>query len=167
MAEAQSEIQIIKDKIEKEMLLQKQIDDEMKTVQKQIVEKKRATGTRGTTSKSDSVQLSKQLKILENRLDKANQKFNESIASNKVMREEIDHLRKEKVIFENVYSRLEKQLGAKRKEMAEIIEVANTAYEERDKVQEKLATMISQSDKEQAEFNKEIKAVQDLIDKDD
>jgi coiled-coil domain-containing protein 63/114 len=83
------------------------------------------------------------------------------------MREEIDHLRKEKVIFENVYSRLDKQLVNKRKDMAEIIEVANTAYEERDKVQEKLATMISQSDKEQAEFNKEIKAVQDLIDKDD
>lgn len=83
------------------------------------------------------------------------------------MREEIDHLRKEKVIFENVYSKLEKKLNSKRKEMAEIIEVANTAYEERDKVQEKLATMISQSDKEQAEFTKEIKAVQDLIDKDD
>ena len=83
------------------------------------------------------------------------------------MREEIDHLRKEKVIFENVYSRLDKQLVNKRKDMAEIIEVANTAYQERDKVQEKLATMISQSDKEQAEFNKEIKAVQDLIDKDD
>ena len=83
------------------------------------------------------------------------------------MREEIDHLRKEKVIFENVYSRLDKQLVNKRKDMAEIIEVANTAYEERDKVQGKLATMISQSDKEQAEFNKEIKAVQDLIDKDD
>ena len=51
--------------------------------------------------------------------------------------------------------------------MAEIIEVANTAYEERDKVQEKLATLISQSDKEQLEFNKEIKAVQELIEKDD
>lgn len=32
--------------------------------------------------------------------------------------------------------------------MAEIIEVANTAYEERDKVQEKLAVLISQSEKE-------------------
>jgi hypothetical protein len=32
MAEAQGEIQMIKDKIEKEMLLQKQMDDEMKTV---------------------------------------------------------------------------------------------------------------------------------------
>ena len=51
--------------------------------------------------------------------------------------------------------------------MAEIIEVANTAYEERDKVQEKLAILISQSDKEQTEFKKEIQAVQDLIKKDD
>mgnify|MGYP000933809560 CR=1 FL=1 len=59
------------------------------------------------------------------------------------MREEIDNLRKEKAIFEGVYSKLERQLLSKRKEMAEIIEVANTAYEERDKVQEKLATLIS------------------------
>ena len=59
------------------------------------------------------------------------------------MREEIDNLRKEKAIFEGVYSKLERQLLSKRKELAEIIEVANTAYEERDKVQEKLATLIS------------------------
>ena len=33
----------------------------------------------------------KQLRILENRLDKANQKFNESIAQNKVLCEEINN----------------------------------------------------------------------------
>jgi|TARA_B110000285_G_C15047985_1_gene575388 coiled-coil domain-containing protein 63/114 len=49
------------------------------------------------------------------------------------MREGIDNLRKEKAIFEEVYNKLEKQLLLKRKDMAEIIEVANTAYEERDK----------------------------------
>jgi Tfp pilus assembly protein PilO len=59
------------------------------------------------------------------------------------MREDIDNLRKEKAIFEGVYDKLERQLLSKRKDMAEIIEVANTAYEERDKVQEKLATLIS------------------------
>lgn len=100
-------------------------------------------------------------------MEKANSKFNESIAQNKVMREDIDNLRKEKVIFENVYTKLENQLGGKRRDVANIIEVANSSYEERDKVQEKLATLISQSEKEQAEFTKEIKAVQDLIDKDD
>ena len=122
----------------------------------------------GTTSQNVSQsQYQKQIKILENRLEKANSKFNESIAQNKVMREEIDNLRKEKVIFENVYAKLETQLGEKRRDVANIIEVANSSYEERDKVQEKLATLISQSEKEQAEFTKEIKAVQDLIDKDD
>mmetsp|Transcript_30007 Transcript_30007/g.45876 ORF Transcript_30007/g.45876 Transcript_30007/m.45876 type:complete len:86 (-) Transcript_30007:247-504(-) len=83
------------------------------------------------------------------------------------MREEIDNLRKEKVIFEKVYSRLEKQLNLKRKDIAEIIEVSVSAYEERDKMQDKLATMINQSEKEQTEFKKEISAVQDLIDKDE
>ena len=100
-------------------------------------------------------------------MEKANSKFNESIAQNKVMREDIDNLRKEKVIFENVYTKLDNQLQDKRRYVGNIIEVANSSYEERDKVQEKLATLISQSEKEQAEFTKEIKAVQDLIDKDD
>ena len=40
------------------------------------------------------------IKILENRLDKANQKFNEAIEKDKVLREEIDQLRKERFFFE-------------------------------------------------------------------
>lgn len=151
-------------------------------MQKSTIEKKRVINNISSTSKGEETmgsglgttsqnvsqsQYQKQIKILENRLEKANSKFNESIAQNKVMREEIDNLRKEKVIFENVYAKLETQLGEKRRDVANIIEVANSSYEERDKVQEKLATLISQSEKEQAEFTKEIKAVQDLIDKDD
>ena len=72
-----------------------------------------------------------QIKILENRLDKANQKFNEAIATNKNLRQNIDSLRRERVIFDNLYKKLEKELHEKRKEMANIIETANTAYEER------------------------------------
>ena len=83
------------------------------------------------------------------------------------MRSEIDNLRKEKVIFENLYSKLDKQVQDKRVQMNDIMEVANNTYQDRDKIQEKLAGMITQSDKEQAEFDKEIKAVQDLIKKDD
>ena len=40
------------------------------------------------------------IRILENRLDKANQKFNETIEKDKVLREEIDQLRKERFFFE-------------------------------------------------------------------
>jgi len=40
-------------------------------------------------------------------------------------------LRRERVIFDNLYKKLEKELHEKRKQMANIIETANTAYEER------------------------------------
>ena len=47
------------------------------------------------------------------------------------------------------------------------MEVAHTAYEERDKLQAKMANLIQQSEKEQLEFDQEIKAVQELISRDD
>lgn len=73
--------------------------------------------------------LQKQIKILENRLDKANQKFNETTASNKELKILIDSFRRERVIFDNLYKKLEKELHEKRKKMADIIEKANNAYE--------------------------------------
>ena len=101
--------------------------------------------------------------MLESRLDKSNNNFNQALAKNKEMRSEIDSLRKEKLVFETLYNRMEKNLSNKRKSMAEIIEVANSAYEERDRTHEKLAGLISQGEKESHEFAKEIRQVEDLL----
>lgn len=73
--------------------------------------------------------LQKQIRILENRLDKANQKFNEAIAFNKDLKSNIEGLRKERKIFDALYDKLEKELQNKRKSMANIIEKTNNAYE--------------------------------------
>lgn len=70
---------------------------------------------------------------MENWLDKVNQKFNVAISKNKDLRESIDSLRWERVIFDNIYRKLEKELHNKREEMANIIEIANSAYEEWDR----------------------------------
>ncbi|CAG9318865.1 unnamed protein product [Blepharisma stoltei] len=110
--------------------------------------------------------LNKQMRILENRLDKANQKFNEAIAHNKKLREEIDNLRRERVIFDKIYQKLEKELHNKRKEMANIIEAANSAYEDRDRAQDQLAALKQQAEREQMEFEKEWKNLNTLIEKD-
>lgn len=53
-------------------------------------------------------QVEKQVRILENRLDQANVKFNKSIAYNKKLRQRIDGLRSERSNFEGVYNKLEK-----------------------------------------------------------
>ena len=69
--------------------------------------------------------MNKQIKVLEHRLHRALVKFNEAIAANKDLREEIDNLRRERVVFDGIYKKLQLELSERKKKMAEIIEVAN------------------------------------------
>ena len=84
-------------KMEKDKL--KKINGDIKIIEDQIVTQKRAIGgvNAGVETQNSLV---KQIKILENRLDKANQKFNEAISINRNLRQQIDSLRRERVIFD-------------------------------------------------------------------
>ena len=64
-------------------------------------------------ARENQLMVQKQIRILENRLDKALVKFNEALAHNKNLREEIDNLRRERVVFDNIYRKLEKELHEK------------------------------------------------------
>lgn len=161
---ATEKIENLKDKIHEEEDKQKKMKEDIKTLQKAILDqKKKQKGANGTHERH--AQLQKQIRILENRLDKANQKFNEAIANNKNLRENIDSLRRERVIFDNIYRKLEQELHTKREKMAVIIETANSAYEERDAAQEKLATLIQQAEREKIEFDNGLKQVGKSLDK--
>merc|ERR1712070_244583 len=107
-----------------------------------------------------------QIRVLENRLDNGLQKFNEAVATNKQLRDQIDGLRRERVVFDNIYKKLENELQQKKKEMANIIEQANAAYEARDSAQAQMASLKQQADKEHAEFEKEWKELGKLIEND-
>merc|ERR1719214_363641 len=121
-------------------------------------------GVKAALENAKAVQ--KQIRILENRLDKALQKFNEAIAANRSLREQIDTLRRERVVFDDIYRKLENELQQKKKEMANIIEQANAAYEARDSAQAQMAALKQQADKEHAEFEKEWTELGRLIEND-
>merc|ERR1712087_489774 len=89
-----------------------------------------------------------------------------AIAANRKLREEIDLLRRERVVFDNIYKRLENELQQKKKEMANIIEQANAAYEARDSAQAQMAALKQQADKEHSEFEKEWRELGRLIEND-
>ncbi|EJK77057.1 hypothetical protein THAOC_01135 [Thalassiosira oceanica] len=77
----------------------------------------------------------KQVRLLENKLDQALVKFNKCVSRNKELREEIDGLRGERVTFDKVSRKIEKELRSKKRQMNAIIEQSNQAYEQRDKAQ--------------------------------
>merc|ERR1719198_696228 len=121
-------------------------------------------GVKAALDNAKAVQ--KQIRILENRLDRELQKFNEAIAANRNLREQIDTLRRERVVFDDIYKKLENELHSKKKEMANIIEQANAAYEARDSAQAQMAALKQQADKEHAEFEKEWTELGRLIEND-
>lgn len=73
---------------------------------------------------------------------------------NKELKLVIDSLRKERVIFDNLYKKLENELHEKRKKMADIIEKANNAYEDRDKANNQINSLKQQAKKEAGDFEK-------------
>ena len=117
----------------------------------------------GVNAAKDDVELiNKQTKLLENRLEMSLIKLNEAVGKNKLLRDDIDNLRRERCVFDQarhhcggrhrwcveaplltaslllcvahpqVYKKLERELHEKKREMASVIDVSNIAYEARD-----------------------------------
>jgi DNA repair exonuclease SbcCD ATPase subunit len=115
-------------------------------------------------SKENFFMIQKQIRILENRVEKALIRFNEAIAHNKTLRDEIDDLRRERVVFENVYRKMERDLQDKKRQMAEIIELSNQSYEQRDTFQMEIAAIEQSNRKEQEEFQEQMVELGRMLD---
>ena len=152
-------------KIEAERRKIEQLDYKIATAQRTIIEQRQKMGGINA-SKENHDMISKQIRILENRLDKALQKFNESLAMNKQLREQIDNLRKERVVFDGIYKKLEKDLHEKKKEMAAIIEDSKVAYQRSDRAMGEMVALKQQVDKEKSDFEREWRDLGKLMEQD-
>jgi hypothetical protein len=131
-----------------------ELDRLIKDAREQIAEQRRKSG--GVDAARDAnLKVQRSIKILENRLDKALAKYNEALAHNKQLRLTIDNLRKERLVFDDIYKKLEAELEEKKKEMGDIIEVSNKAFEARDRAVNEMARLKTQANKEQAAFESE------------
>ena len=88
-------------------------------MQARIEEQRRKMGG-VNAARENNQQVQKHIKILENRLDKALQRYNEAVAHNRSLRSAIDDLRRERLVFEGIYRKLERELMDKRKELTNI-----------------------------------------------
>jgi len=81
---------------------------------------------------ADSTSMPQKIKALEYRLSTQLQKFNQAVAENKSMRERIDSLRKERVVFDMIYRQLESDIKTKREELIAIMAKTDRAEKARD-----------------------------------
>ena len=128
--------------IEGEKRKAEELENRLKAVRGGVMAERREMGGNNAPQEQNQA-VQKQVKVLEHRLHRALVKFNEAIAANKDLREEIDNLRRERVVFDGIYKKLQHELGEKKRKMAEIIEIANVAYEARDRAQARRISALS------------------------
>lgn len=149
-------------KIESERRKIEDLDRQIAKYQEQILDQKSRLGGVNAAQVNNSL-IQKQIKVLENRLDKSLLKFNETLSQNKNLRQRIDEYRRERVVFDVIYKKLERELHEKKKEMAAIIEDSKNAYQARDKSQSEMQALQQHADKEKSEFESEFRELGDLI----
>ena len=132
----------------------KDVEAGIERVRAKIIEQRREMGGVDAAQEKNT-HIQRSLKMLENRLDKALGKYNDALAHNRQLRGTIDNLRKERVLFDDIYKKLEHELAEKKNRMGEIIERSDKAYEARDKAVSEMAKLKQQADKEQLAFEKE------------
>lgn len=142
-----------------------ELDRQIKEMETTILEQRKEMGG-VNASRDNNEQVQKQIRRLENRLDKALVKFNEALAHNKSLRATIDNLRRERSVFDGIYKKLERELQEKKTKMAEIIEISNAAYQARDEAQAQMVQLKAQADREQAEFEDKWNQLGNLVAKD-
>lgn len=100
--------------------------------------------------------------MIEARLLRANQKYSEALSQNQVFRDQIDTLRRERVIFETVFGKLEKDLGVKRSNIVKLVETVGQDFDKRDKAIETLRILQQQHSEgsAQAQLNNDLSDLQ-------
>ena len=88
----------LEEKIEKERSRVRSLEEEIRAGQDRMMDQRKKMGGVNAARESNA-QVQKQIKVLENRLEKAYVKYNEAVAHNKRLREQIDSLRRERLVF--------------------------------------------------------------------
>jgi len=144
----------------------KALDVQIGEVEKQITEqRKKMGGVQISTQKY--INNTKKRRVLENRLNKAMVQFNNQLAVNSNLRNDIDHLRRERCVFDNLYKKLGKELNRSKRDTSDVIEASTLAFEQRDEAQTKMSALQERNDKEKQQHHSEMKELKRIISHDD
>lgn len=138
IARLQDQLDVYSRKIKQEELKLAKLDFEIQLVQSEIKEKRKNLST-PKVNKSESISIiSANVTKTEHKLDKTLQHYNQAVAENKKLRDEIDKLRREKIVLKNISSGLEEELEKIDAEKSEILKQKEKNIRNREEAKKKL-----------------------------
>ncbi|KAI4889939.1 hypothetical protein NFI96_015099 [Prochilodus magdalenae] len=151
------------EQLERERISQTELEQEILCLQKKLAEVRKVEISASNSHKSLARQTQKATRTLENKLDRALVRFNEQLTKNGQLREELETLRVEKVRFQQLHRRLDKELQEIRREVGDVISMSTAAYDARVEAQSKMTMMREKAVKDLAQYNAEVKELERII----
>ncbi|KAM6119925.1 coiled-coil domain-containing protein 63 [Phoenicopterus ruber ruber] len=105
---------------------------------------------------NSSKRLQKQIETLEMRLNNVTVHFDTILTRNNKLREEIESLRIQKAILDNLYLKLQKKLDQQTKRMNTAVEQSTQAYEQRMEALARISAMNERHSKDTIQYNVEL-----------
>lgn len=149
-------------KIQSETTKLEDYENQNEFLESQIMDTRIDMGGVDTTRKNASI-IEKQISVLENRLEKCLKKYSAAVSKNKDLRQEIENLREERVVFDSIYKKMESELQEKKRHMAEVIEKSNEAYEHRDEAAEEFKKLQQLSNQVSSEYASQFSELDEIL----
>ena len=138
------------------------MDKQITLLGQRLLEQRRRMG--GVNAAKENIdQVTKQVKVLEGRLDSTRSKYNQTLSENRALRTKIDNLRQERMVFQRIYRKLEDELADKRRELTNLMEVSSVAYHARDAALKEIEELKLSAEKEQQSYETEWRELGKLI----
>uniref|UniRef100_A0A1A8UR34 Coiled-coil domain containing 114 n=1 Tax=Nothobranchius furzeri TaxID=105023 RepID=A0A1A8UR34_NOTFU len=154
---------VIEEELERERHTQKQLQKEILSVQVKLAEVRKGAVSSSDTQRSEAGRTLKAIRTLEYKLDRASTRFNEQMAKNNRLKEELQTLHIERARFQHLRNRLNKELQDVRKSIGQIINRSTAAYDGRVEAQAKMNTMKAKAEKDRAHYNAEMKELERIF----
>ncbi|XP_041129202.1 LOW QUALITY PROTEIN: coiled-coil domain-containing protein 114 [Polyodon spathula] len=159
-----------KDELEEQLGWERQalreLDQEIRLWERRLLEQRRETGGSQGRQQQQQLQTLRTKRTLENRLDRALTRFSTQLVKNGLLREELETLRGERVRFEQLHRKLERELQATRKEIGAVIDTSTAAYDSRVEAQSKVVLLKDKAEKDVSQHSSEVKELERVIDHD-
>lgn len=149
--------------------LESELDNQRKaqisTFKKTVdVHKRGSTSQEKTTEAGGTTDdLKRKITIMEHQLSKQQQKLSQTQAHNKQLKDQIDSLRKERLIFDKIYRNLEKELNTKKMALNKIIQEAEAAYIMRENALSNIEKTKEMVDEKRKQYEKNWQELEKMI----
>ncbi|XP_074500116.1 coiled-coil domain-containing protein 114 isoform X2 [Sebastes fasciatus] len=156
-----------RDMLEEELGTQKQCqkeqEKEIANMELKLAGLRKGKVSTGDTQRSEARRTQKAIRTLEYKLDRSLTRFNEQLTKNSHLREELQTLHIERIRFQQLHNRLDKELYDSRKKIGEVVSLSTAAYDARVEAQSKMTMMREKAVKDLAQYNAEMKELERVI----